>query len=294
MHYRFLRFPGGRTKAVTLSYDDGRRSDIRLVETLNRYQMKCTFNLSSTWLHEAFRQTHLTKDEVMKFFIDAGHEIAIHGAEHKAPSRTSAIEGIRDVLECRMALERMFGRIIRGYAYPDCGITQIENTGKLDGVKRYLTDMDIVYARTLGRDNARFALPHDWLEWMPTAHHTNPEILDYAERFMTLNVAAQYEANRTPKLFYLWGHSFEFEAQDNWSLLDALCERLGESSAVWYATNMELYEYVKAYDALQFSADGSLVKNPTCLDIWFEFDEETYHVGACQILRLRNDWGTPY
>ena len=34
-------------KAITFSYDDGIESDRKLVEILNRYGMKCTFNLNT-------------------------------------------------------------------------------------------------------------------------------------------------------------------------------------------------------------------------------------------------------
>ena len=47
MRYRFLRFPEGRPKALTLSYDDGCTQDIRLADILSRYGIKCTFNLNS-------------------------------------------------------------------------------------------------------------------------------------------------------------------------------------------------------------------------------------------------------
>ena len=36
MGYRFLRFPGGKAKALTLSYDDGCIADKRLAETLDK------------------------------------------------------------------------------------------------------------------------------------------------------------------------------------------------------------------------------------------------------------------
>lgn len=52
MNYRFLRFPDGKQKAVTFSYDDGCRDDIRLVEILNRYKIKCTFNINSACIPE--------------------------------------------------------------------------------------------------------------------------------------------------------------------------------------------------------------------------------------------------
>lgn len=34
-------------KAITFSFDDGHTQDIRLVEMLNKYGMKATFNLNS-------------------------------------------------------------------------------------------------------------------------------------------------------------------------------------------------------------------------------------------------------
>jgi len=38
-------YPGGKLKAVTFSYDDGQRHDVRLTEIFNRFGMKATFNL---------------------------------------------------------------------------------------------------------------------------------------------------------------------------------------------------------------------------------------------------------
>ena len=47
MEYVFLRFPLFKDKAVTLSYDDGVTADKRFVEILNKYNIKCTFNVST-------------------------------------------------------------------------------------------------------------------------------------------------------------------------------------------------------------------------------------------------------
>ena len=47
MRYRFLRFPGGKTKSVTYSYDDGCRQDIKVAEILRRYGIRGTFNINS-------------------------------------------------------------------------------------------------------------------------------------------------------------------------------------------------------------------------------------------------------
>ena len=39
-------FPGGKAKALTMSYDDGKLEDIRLLEIFNKYGIKGTFNLN--------------------------------------------------------------------------------------------------------------------------------------------------------------------------------------------------------------------------------------------------------
>ena len=49
MQYRFIRFPEGKLKAVTFSYDDGKKSDLRPADTLEKHNMKCTFNVPSAW-----------------------------------------------------------------------------------------------------------------------------------------------------------------------------------------------------------------------------------------------------
>ena len=43
----FMRFPEGRDRALTLSYDDGVEQDIRLIDILDKHGIKATFNLNS-------------------------------------------------------------------------------------------------------------------------------------------------------------------------------------------------------------------------------------------------------
>ena len=176
MRYKFMRFPEGKAKAVTLSYDDGCAEDIRFSDTISKAGLKCTFNLNS----EEIRKS-LSKEQIEEHFLSRGHEIAVHGAWHRAEGNIRPVEGIKDVLDCRLELENRFGIIIRGMAYPDTGIRFFTNSSSYDIVKRYLTDLDIVYSRTLGGDNNGFYLPEDWHAWMPTAHHANPQIMEYID-----------------------------------------------------------------------------------------------------------------
>lgn len=278
MKYRFLRFPEGKFKAVTFSYDDGVKCDIQLAEIFNKNGMKGTFNLNSAHLIKNDHPNRLTVDEVKEHLLAAGHEIAIHGQNHIAPGCSRPIDAIRDVLNCREQLEEIFGMIIRGMAYPDSGVRRFHNGNDYGKVKEILEDIGVVYSRTLGGDSGSFLLPTDWHAWMPNVHHNNPETFNYIESFLGVKEENCRTANRHPRLFYVWGHSYEFRNDDNWDRIEKICEALAGKDDVWYATNIEICEYVKAYESLVWSAIGSRVYNPTQMKIWFDIDGRQYSV----------------
>ena len=173
-------------------------------------------------------------------------------------------------------------------AYPDSGITYFTNGTNLEKIKSYLQELDIVYSRTLGGDNTSFEMPQDWYAWMPTAHHNNPNIFEYIKQFHAINLEnpQSYGARRQPRLFYLWGHSYEFDRNDNWDHIEKICEQLSNKEDTWYATNMEIYNYVTAYHSLVYSANGKKVYNPTLYTIWFDVDRKLYSVQPGKMLTI--------
>ena len=63
MRYVFMRFPGGKDKAVTLSYDDGCTQDIHFSDVISPLGLKCTFNLNG----EVYKNGRgLTTEDVFK------------------------------------------------------------------------------------------------------------------------------------------------------------------------------------------------------------------------------------
>ena len=276
----FLRYPGGKAKAVTFSYDDGVMADKRLAELFDKYGMKGTFNFTF--------KVRFTAEELQEIFFSKGHEIAVHGANHRANGNLRPIEGIRDVLDCRLELEKRCDRIIRGMAYPDSGISRIGIHTDYQTIKNYLSDLDIVYARTLGKDNDSFTLPEDFHAWMPSAHHDNPKIMEYIDKFLSIDTSEKvYHASRFPRLLYIWGHSAEFDGKGNWDHIESICEKLANNDEIWYATNIEIYDYVEAYKRLVYSADNSKVYNPTLLTLWFDIDKTLYSIKPGETLRLQ-------
>ena len=165
MRYRFLRFPGGKAKAFTMSYDDGVRADIRLAEICCKYGVKCTFNLNSGMMHSEPGHRRLCADEIREHLLGRGHEIAVHCFNHQAPGAATPISTMQEVYQDRLNLETTFGGIVRGMAYPDSGVTKIHPGTSYERIRQVLQELGIVYARSLGGDNDRFLLPEDFRKY---------------------------------------------------------------------------------------------------------------------------------
>lgn len=283
--YRFLRFPGGKTKAVTFSYDDGAVSDMRLCDIFDKYEMKGTFNLNSSHVLDTTRKTTINLPE-MKDILARGHEIALHGYSHKAHSSIAPVEAVRETLADRLYMEKALGKIIRGMAYPDTGIRHSHNGNDYQTVRGILQSVGVAYARALVINNVDFTLPTDWYAWMPTCHHTDPNLFELASKFLDLDVEGKYCSDRYPRLFYVWGHSYEFDNHNNWERIEELCSMLSAKEDIWYATNIEIYNYVKAYESLIPSADSSMIYNPSLMTVWFNVNGKIHSVEPGQTLTI--------
>ena len=76
IRYQFLRFPEGKPKAVTLSYDDGCPDDLRFSDTITKYGLKCTFNLNGITYR---KEKSFLREKAEKYIFSRGHEVAVHG-----------------------------------------------------------------------------------------------------------------------------------------------------------------------------------------------------------------------
>ena len=215
MKYRFLRFPDFKYKAVTLSYDDGVVFDRKLMEILDAYGLKCTFNLNSG-LYTVWRR--LTRDEATELYANSPHEIAIHGAQHLGLAEISPEAATRDVMADRENLEKQFGRIIKGMAYAYGSYD--------DNVVEILKSCGVKYARTTVATN-KFDIPTDWLRLPPTCHHTAANFEELTDKFLAIKESdAGYFFGTAPKLFYLWGHSYEFNDNNNWEIIENFAKKV--------------------------------------------------------------------
>lgn len=276
----FVRFPEGKSKALTFSYDDGMLNDVRLIDILDRYKLKCTFNISTgkyssedyvyreNWIWNYMKKSHVTE-----LFGNSVHEVAVHGYSHVALATLTEDEIKREVLLDRETLEEQFGRVIRGMAYPKGSYD--------DKVVEVLKECGIAYSRTIN-DTESFDLPADWLRLPATCHHNNKRLMELAQKFVDMKV------DKDAQLFYLWGHTYEFYENDNWNVIEEFCEFMsGRENDMWYATNIEIFEYLDDFNRLIFSFDNSIIKNPTSRKLWFSFEEKLMSIEAGETIKIK-------
>lgn len=261
MKIKFLRFPEGKTKAVTLSYDDGVEQDARLISLMEKYGFKGTFNLNSgcfapngkTYPEGEIYDRRMSKKDAINLYKKHNMEIACHSETHTFLERLPFTLALKETVEDRRCLEELSGKPVHGFAYP-FGTYSDETFDVMKAAGIY-------YARTV-ESSKNFKLPENWLCWNPTCHHNDPELEDLAEFFANEDVGAD------PLLFYIWGHSYEFDEKNNWNVIEELMKNLSGREDTWYATNIEIYNYVRAYESLDFSVDMNFVTNPTATDVW--------------------------
>lgn len=276
---RLIRFPGGKTKALTLSYDDGVEQDKKLIDILNQHELKCTFNLNSGLYSPEDAifdsgQLHriLSKSAATALYSDSGHEVAVHSLTHPFLEKLSPSKAIYEIIEDKKNLEQQFGTVVRGMAYPYG--TFNEQTIKI------LKKVGIAYARTV-ISTEDFRLPTDWYKLTATCHHNCSNLMDIANKFVKNNPIKE-----DAWLFYVWGHSYEFEGENNWELIEKFAKYVSSRSDVWYATNIQIYRYLQAYNRLQFSVCGKYVYNPSAINVYFENNNQIHEVKPGNVLHI--------
>ena len=225
-----------KKKAITFSYDDGVVQDIRLIELLNKYGLKCTFNLNSELLskkgmllREGKRIAHYKIHAEDVKHIYEGHEVAVHTLRHPNLTQCEDQEIIRQVETDRLNLSKLVEYEVVGMAYPCGGVNN--NDRVADIIKK---NTGVRYSRTITATDS-FDLQENLYRFNPTAYHLDFEkMMQLGEQFVALKP-------KTPKIFYIWGHSYEMDFSGNyWMKLEDFFKLISNKDDIFYGTNKEV------------------------------------------------------
>ena len=230
-------------KILTFSFDDGVTQDIRLIELLNRYGLKSTFNLNSELLgkpgelrYDVGRVDHNKVSPADVKAIYAGHEVAVHTLTHPTlPGVADDGEIVRQVEQDRLKLSELVGYEVLGMAYPGGGTNFDSRCAEL-----IRANTGVKYARTTVSTYQFEPTQGDLLQFHPTCHflRAEPELTALADRFLN-------GEGDGVQLFYVWGHSYELDLWNSWERFEDFCRLIANRDDVLYLTNLEAFRFAK-------------------------------------------------
>ena len=196
-----------KRKIFLLSFDDGTIWDGRLVELLNRYGIKGTFNLNSgledfVWDFNGFPVRRQILSQIGDQY--AGHEIASHSLHHNRLDSMPPPQLRREVEEDALRLKERFGLEQIGFGVPFtfCNEREVKILKRL-----------VRYIR-LSEFSDSFALPRDEYHIPIHALYNDPDVKQKLRQFA--------ESDLDVSLFVMAGHSYELEALDHWEYMEDL------------------------------------------------------------------------
>lgn len=230
-------------KILTFSFDDGVSQDIRFIELLDKYGLKCTFNLNSELLgvdgyltinDKKINHNKIHPEKVREVYKN--HEIAGHTLTHPHLTTVSEEEIIRQVERDKENLSALAGYNVRGFAYPGGGVNC--NQFVADVLREKTT---VEYARTI-MHSYNFDIQEDMYLFKPTVSllKEKDKTLCLCDDFINL------EADEI-KLFYIWGHSYEMDINDDWDFAEEVLKKLSGREDILYCTNSEAFDYIKRF-----------------------------------------------
>ncbi|MBO5356486.1 MAG: polysaccharide deacetylase family protein [Clostridia bacterium] len=225
----------GKKKAITFSFDDGVTQDIRLIEILDKYGLKCTFNLNSEFLGlegtldrngRTVRHDKIARNKIKEVYKN--HEVAVHTLTHPFLPSLDEKEIIRQVENDRQNLSEICGYEVVSMAYP-CGGEN--NDDRVAEIIRNNTGVRL--ARGL-ESTYNFDLQDNPLRFKPTVYYIEDCLDEIVDRFLKLD-------SDKPQLLYIWGHSYEMDAEYiSWEKFEEICKRLSGHDDIFYGTNKDV------------------------------------------------------
>ena len=224
----------GKKKALTFSFDDGVTQDIRLIEILNAYGLKGTFNLNSALLGlpnklerngKVVSHNKVPAQDVKRIY--EGHEIAVHTLTHPHLPSLDEQTIVHQVETDRQILSELVGYEVVGMAYPGGG------TNNDDRVARVIREQTgIQYARTITSTHG-FDRQEDLFRFNPSVYYVEDCLEKMVDDFLTMET-------EQPQLLYIWGHSYEMDADYiTWEAFEQICRKLSNRKDIFYGTNKE-------------------------------------------------------
>lgn len=242
-------------KYFTISFDDGTEQDRRLIELMEKYGIKGTFNISSgifgrkTYIKRTGNSgktayvrddscpelyvNHfiLSQEQAVRLYSSPNVEVASHGTHHLVQSDLTKEEAEEEITRDFKALSELFGCPVAGHAFPK----DTFNGNVIDALKKN----GALYARRVSRTETKdFSFDRNELIITPTCRHSDP----FADRLLKSFINTP--AENGDMVFILWGHSYELDYGTDlasYEHIESMFRTVSAAGDIRFVTNRGLY-----------------------------------------------------
>jgi glycosyltransferase involved in cell wall biosynthesis len=219
---------------VTTSWDDGHKLDLKLAQLLRRYGLQATFYVSPL-TREFPASERLTAEDIKQLAQD--FEIGAHTMTHPHLDRLDVAAARQEIIDSKVALERIIGRPLRSFCYPygdyneeTKRLVQEAGFSRARSVKRFMTRS--VDRLALGTSVDTFDHRRDGMVSVLRLCRWRPWRIVRLRRWENLARELFAQARERGEVFHLWGHSHEIEAHNGWQRLEVFLAWLKEQDVI--------------------------------------------------------------
>lgn len=248
---------------VTTSWDDVHKLNLKLVELLNKFNLKGTFYIALD-NNNYYENRNELEEEIRE--ISQSQEIGAHTLTHPTLTEINLNQAKKEIADSKKWLEDLLSQPIKMFSYPR-GIYN-------DEIKNLVKKAGFIGARTVKIFNCQ--CPDDFFAWLPTLQiyphpfrrrdaktlHWSRHLLDplkqrlpglvkwhlppfaYFNWFALARATFDY-VKKEGGIWHLWGHSWEIERYQMWNDLEKIFSYINNFKEIEFLTNSQVLERCK-------------------------------------------------
>ena len=130
---------------------------------------------------------------------------------------------------------------------------------------------DLIIKRNIDQiETEKFDVPLNLSQYDATVRFDNANIKTVFADFLAVKELPYFWFNE-PKLFGLDLQGVNLSHFNQLEPLKQFVSKVIDCDDIWIADSVEFYDYVTAFDRLEFSADGVFAHNPSAVDVYIKY-----------------------
>ena len=232
---------------ITTSWDDGHPLDIKVLELLEKYNLKGTFYIPLSNPEYPVMEKSLMKE------ISAFQEIGGHTVRHVRLNTLSDEDAEYEITRCKILLEEIICQPISAFCFPggkfsDRDVLLIKKAGYLFGRTTKLLanskpPSNLMNTSIQAYNHSSITLLYHCLKninALPIIRNSfffpfNKNFLRLAEHNISKNIESK-------SVFHIWGHSWEIEKYNLWKQLEDLFKLISSCDGITYLNNTQVWK----------------------------------------------------